>query len=65
MTDNFAPTFDVQQALAYANERRQRGLTESERSEWRQSLKELREEIPLQIKRQEFSAESLARTCTL
>ena len=61
MTDNFAPTFDVQQALAYAHERRKRGLTESERSEWRQSLKELREEIPLQIKRQEFSAKTLTK----
>ena len=40
-----------------------KGLTEYQRKEWKQSLNELRAEIPLQIKRQNLSALSLSKIC--
>ncbi len=63
MSDNFNPTFDVQQALEYARKKISKGLTENQRKEWKQSLNELRAEIPLQIKRQNLSALSLSKIC--
>lgn len=61
MTDNFTPTFDVSQALEFAKCRKQRGLTEEERNIWIASLKELRDDLQLQLKRQNFSSDSLNR----
>lgn len=59
MTDNFEPTFDVSHALEFAKQKQQRGLTEEERTIWTESLKELRDDIPSQLHRQDFSAKTL------
>ena len=63
MSDNFVPTFDVEEALAFARERRARGLTEEQRVAWTDSLKELRIEIPQQIARGNFSNATLRSIC--
>lgn len=59
MKDNFIPTFDVDSSLEYMREYNKRILSDKEREEWKQTLKELREDIPLQLKRQDFSASTL------
>lgn len=60
MADNLDHTFDdMQRALEYMRIYNKRTLTDEERNEWQESLKELQEEIPLQIKRQDISAKAL------